>query len=132
MGFYSSALGPQNSTVAAQEATSSASYTDLITPGPSVTVNTGTFALVFIDALIFNSVSLNDCKMSVAVSGASTIAAADSFSTNNSGTNGERIGTVHLFTNLTPGSNTFTAKYATSGGTGQFGNREIVVLPFLF
>jgi hypothetical protein len=36
---------------------------------------------------------------------------------------------VALHTDLTPGSNTFTAKYRVASGTGTFLSRRIVVFP---
>ena len=37
---------------------------------------------------------------------------------------------VSLWTALNPGSNTFTAKYRVSSGTGTFLSRRIIVMPF--
>lgn len=73
-------------------------------------------------------------KVSVAVSGASTIAASDAVSIYSSGVdagNASRWSVMQRMTGLTPGSNTFTMKYAagTSGATGTFQRRELVVMP---
>lgn len=73
-------------------------------------------------------------KASVAVSGDSTIAASDDWCLYMSGmtaANAQRWGVCHRMTGLTPGSNTFTMKYATgiAGATGTFQRREIIVMP---
>jgi hypothetical protein len=69
--------------------------------------------------------------MSIAVSGASTVAAADSWAIqfrSTSATNSLGAAVAHIFTGLTAGSNTFTCKYKVSAGTGTFSNRSITVL----
>lgn len=73
-------------------------------------------------------------KASFSVSGASSLPADDAYSLYMSGmtaNKGNRWGVVKRITSLTPGSNTFTMKYAagTSGATGTFLNREIIVMP---
>lgn len=73
-------------------------------------------------------------KASFAVSGASTIAADDSWSIYSSGmtaANANRWSVCRRVTGLTPGSNVFTMKYAAgvSGATGTFRRREIIVMP---
>jgi hypothetical protein len=113
------------------ESTTSTSYTDLATPGPAKTVTTGTQALVWICGTLSTNTDDAIQKMSFAVSGASTIAAADSSAIIIDGQyNGSpvRRGICQMVT-LTAGSNTFTAKYAQSGGTATFMNRSIIVLP---
>lgn len=73
-------------------------------------------------------------KASFEVSGASTIAVSDSWGLYWSGqtaANSNRWGICRRVTGLTPGSNTFTMKYA-SGGTGAtstFARREMIVMP---
>lgn len=95
---------------------------------PSVTVTTGTTALVFISAEMVNS-GANFCRMSFEVSGASSVSADDTRSIESHGTNELRLGTAVLLTSLTAGSNTFTAKYRVTGGTGTFDDRSIAVVP---
>lgn len=121
--------------VATDQSTSSTTYTDLTTAGPAVTVTTGTRALVAIKAGMWNATLANQCKMSWAVSGASTVAGADARAINTAliGTTASatfRIGSVFLQTGLTAGSNTFTAKYASSAASAaHFLDRDIVVIP---
>lgn len=111
------------------EATTSAVFTDLATPGPSVSRQTGTVALVLWDAIIgANGDGLNG-YMSVAVTGASTVAASANYAIQSSAAISLVLGYAMLFTGLTPGLNNFTAKYATdSGASVSFGRRRLTVL----
>jgi len=117
--------------VSTLETTTSASFTDLATGGPAVTVTTGPSALVFLTAKVLNSAGVSSF-MGHAVSGATTIAADD---TNalivDPGVGNQVRTTVLAFRSgdLTPGSNTFTSKYRVDSGTGTFVNRRIVVIP---
>jgi hypothetical protein len=118
---------------AAGESTSSTSYADLGTPGPAVTVTTGTQAIVFITAEAQNNTANAVHKFSVAVSGATTVAASDDWAVSldgNYSASPVRRTSAHKFTGLTSGSNTFTMKYAVGSGIGTFGKRQLVVLPF--
>jgi hypothetical protein len=121
--------GTQGATVVTSQTTASTTYTNLATPGPAVTVLTGTRALVTVSAVISTSVALDASVMSYAVSGSTTIAASDN--------NGAQARTAQLVsasatsmvTGLTPGSNTFTAQYRVTAGTGTFVIRWITVIP---
>jgi hypothetical protein len=121
-------LIPSSNRVDTQQTTTSTSYTDLATTGPAVTVVTGTSALIIVGGLAVNS-GANNSFMGVATSGASTIAAADAQAYDVAGTNNVIASFAYLLTGLTTGSNTFTAKYRVSGGTGTYGNRNLTVLP---
>jgi hypothetical protein len=107
-------------------------WVDLATVGPSVTLTTGTNVLVLFMARMDTSSSGQDASMSVAVSGASTVNADVAFRSalRMTGTSAplSQFAAFHVFTGLTAGSNTFTAKYAVSGGTGTFLNRRLFVL----
>jgi hypothetical protein len=123
---------PTLATVATTQSTASVTYTDLATAGPTVTITTGTRAIVSIQATISNQTDNLSSLASVAVSGATTIAAADSFGLEHDGSpanNSVRFGAMHLFNALTAGSNTFTMKYRAGAGTAEFGNRELIVFP---
>lgn len=116
-----------------QTTTTTGSFVDLTTPGPAVTVTTGTICLVALSCNLKNSLASTASTMAVAVSGASTVAAdAARAVIYNPGNNSDSSQQTYLFpmTGLTAGSNTFTAKYAVNGGTGTFANRVIVVFPF--
>lgn len=118
-------------TVATAETTASTSYVALTTPGPAVTVVTGTKALVIISGRLSNGTAGAAASMGYAVSGASTIAADDTKSkTVQSATasNLDRGSWVGLEEGLTAGSNTFTAQYRVTSGTGTFGDRRIIVV----
>jgi hypothetical protein len=124
---------PATALVATSQATTNTSYTDLATVGPAVTVTTGVAALVHINCSLFNATATNGSFMSYAVSGASTVAASDSRSLsiiNNGTVTGNSYGISFLQTDLTPGSNTFTAKYRSTAATNAtFADRNIIVVP---
>lgn len=112
--------------------TSSTSYDDLdITGGPTVTTRTGSKAFVIISGLmrIQGTSTTAVTRMSYEVSGDSSIAPADTISIRNSGASAIGPSFAHVVSNLTPGTNTFTAKYRVSSGTGDFSTRRITVFP---
>jgi hypothetical protein len=120
------------STVLTSETTAATSYTNLATIGPVVTVSTGPTVMVMFSADIDNTVVNGASSASVAVSGASVVAASNNWRICRDGLaagNKIRFGTTHLFTGLTPGSNTFTMQYLVGSGTGTFDAREMIVLP---
>ena len=127
-GFPASATA----TVATSETTTSASYTDLTTAGPAVTVTTGTRALVIITARLSNSTSPQSAFASFAVSGATTVAADDAYQLMVQAASGGmpilRMSSSVIITGLTAGSNTFTMKYKVSANTGTYEKRNIVVI----
>lgn len=117
------------------ETRSSTSYGDLATVGPSVTVTLPSgSALVMWSAQMLNQSAGGRSHMSVAVTGASTQAANDQNvlgAESNAGGDIYEMGTIRVYTGLSTGSNTFTAKYrvVTSGTTGRWHNRTLVVFP---
>jgi hypothetical protein len=116
-----------------QGTATTASYVDLTTPGPAVTVDTGVKALVVVTCSMYNAVADRGGRMSYAVSGPSTVAADDSTSLQlYSATTLDpyRASAISLVTGLTPGANVFTAKYKAIGGTNQFHTRNIIVVGF--
>ncbi len=116
---------PVTATVATSETETNTAYDDMTTAGPAVTLTTGDAVLVTVTAALFNSAG-NQTSMSWAVSGASTIAAADSRSIQWNGTVEVRFSQTFL-QSVTAGSNTFTAKYRVTAGTGTFSDRDIIV-----
>ena len=123
---------PSTTSVATNENTTSTSYTDLTTPGPSLTVSCGTIALIYFAASQANDTANSACLSSVEVSGASSVAASDSWALLSDGVqagNFVRYGMFHVFTGLTAGSNTFTMKYRAGSSTARFQRREIAVIP---
>ena len=130
-GFPASATA----TVATNQTTTSLSFVDLATAGPAVTVATGTKALVTVTAFSQGGGNGQGASMGFAVSGATTVAAADASASRNEPNGGGvmapviRYSATNLITGLTAGSNVFTAKYkALSGGAAEFKNRDISVI----
>lgn len=122
----------QVANVSTGETTASTSYADLATAGPSVTTDTGTLALVFIRCAMDNTGANNGTFMSWDVSGATSFAASDNQAINTAGlaaSSRVRLGSMYLISSLTGGSNTFTAKYKVTAGTGTFLTRQIAVFP---
>lgn len=114
------------------ETTSSTSYADLATSGPSITITTGTTAFVTISGISARSVggAGNTAFVTFEVSGASSIAAIDD-NGSSAASPGNGFGVPFSrtlkITGLTPGSNVFTLKYRVDGATFGFRNRSIVV-----
>ncbi|HYY64340.1 MAG TPA: hypothetical protein VE688_06990 [Gaiellaceae bacterium] len=121
--------------MATSQTTTSTTYTDLTTAGPAatVTIPASGNALVIVTSSETNSGSSGGAFMSYAVSGATTVAAADAraFSFVNGGNQAQTVqGSATFYvTGLTAGSNTFTAKYRATVGTATFANRSITVIP---
>ncbi len=126
------ALLTATAVVDTSETTTSTTYADLATVGPTVTMNTGDRTEVWVAAScrLSNSGAGAICRMSVAVSGATTVAANDLRSliyVSPAANNIHQGSTVFKFTGLTAGSNTFTNKYNVSATTGTFVARKIIV-----
>lgn len=116
--------------VSTNQSTSTGSYVDLTTPGPAVTVNVGVSGSVLIGVAMMQYVTGSGFAFAcVAVSGATTVAASDADSLNNSSTAAIRGGFCYVLTGLTPGSNTFTLKYKNSATTANFQDRRLSVVP---
>ena len=121
---------PSGATVATSEATSSTTYTDLTTSGPAVTVTvSSTKALVTVTTRLSGGNGGATCFMGFAVSGSTTVAAADEQTVMSTGTSAIQESATYLVTGLTAGSNTFTAKYKAGSNTCTFLNRNIIVTP---
>lgn len=123
---------PTQQYVQTAETRSSTLYGDLATPGPMVTVTTGTIAIVHFACGIANSVNDSACFVSVDVTGVSTVAASDGWAIGSDGItagNFVRYGMTHVFTGLTPGTNVFTMRYRAASNTGTFRQRELAVIP---
>jgi len=125
---------PTANGVAATETTTSTSYVDLTTSGPQVTSTTGTQAIVVITSGMSQNTAGGYCNVSVAVSGATTIAAGTNGVLNfRSGATNQQLVCSHVYlsTGLTSGSNTFKLQYnaGSGGGTATFFSRAISVIP---
>ena len=117
------------------ESTTSTTYTDLATAGPSVTLTTGTKALIIITCGYFrNGTNSTSNYISTEISGASSVSPTDDralfLSTTSTGNSRPELGMsfAYIITGLTAGSNTFTLKYRTTTGTMQAGDRLINVI----
>lgn len=118
--------------VTATEATSSTSYTDLATFGPSVTLTTGTEAYITISAVSAKTTPNNayTASISIEVSGATTIVPVDANGTQVASPGSgfaTPMSTRYKLTGLNPGTNTFTMKYKVDGQAFSFRNRSIIV-----
>lgn len=119
-----------NNFVSTSQTTTSTSYTDLATV-QAVTITTGTKALVLLTSNLANSSASSGTRMAFAITGATTVAAADDYGINwAAGNAGDTVkyGGSFYVTGLTAGSNVFTAKFKVSAGTGTFAARFITVL----
>jgi len=128
----STAPASATATVATPQTTTSTSFTDLTTSGPAVTVTTGTKVLVIVSAYCYQAGSPGMlARMDFAITGATTRAAANTTALITRGdTNGDawgRASAANIVT-VTAGSNTFTAKYMVSTGTGGWQDRSIIVI----
>lgn len=120
----------QQAFLAADQSTTSTSYTDLATAGPAVSadINKSGRALVILIGGIYTTATPK--HMSVAVSGATTVAASDTEALRaDQAAFYNNQATAFIMTGLTPGANTFTCKYKTASGTANFFNRRIIVIP---
>jgi hypothetical protein len=116
--------------VLTQETTTNTSYTDLTTVGPSVTITSGTLALVSIQCQMFSSGSSNSNWSSFAISGATTVASSDQVAISCEAaavSQAFRFGASILQT-VTAGSNTYKQQYRVGGATGTFDDRNIIVM----
>lgn len=120
--------------VAALENTASTSYTNLTTPGPAVTVTTGVNALAIFACECRNNLDSNTAtaRMTIDATGASSIPGTDTRSICNATPEQGVMAAWHAvwYDDLTPGVNTFTAKYRVSSGEGRWANRRLYVLPY--
>lgn len=114
------------------ETTTSTSYTDLATSGPSITATTGSSAVVLVQAHMSNNTAGEECFTSVDITGATTQAPSDAWAvtiTSNAANDAYLVGGHVRFGSLTGGSNTFKLEYKVSAGTGTFNHRRITVIP---
>ncbi len=98
-----------------------------------VTVTTGTVALVLFKATLANDTGGAQTFLSYSVSGATTVAAADThailYDASNANDNAQ-FGGFDLRTGLTAGSNVFTLEGRVASNTGTIGRPEIAVIAF--
>lgn len=131
-----------SASIAAAEGVNTTSYTDLVTPGPAVTVTCGAAALVSVGCRMKVDSATNFAYMAFKVTGASTRGAADIESLHlRPGDNGGGVepgnnyigaSRTSFVTGLTAGSNVFTAQYRSSGAgiNCTFSDRVLFAVPF--
>lgn len=124
-----------SASVATAQGTTSTTYTDLATTGPSVTVNVPASGevVVQVSATLTTGGTTQMGSMGFVLSGANTLAASDANAAALRGATGVVNGRItsgmcHL-TGLTPGTTTFKAVYKASGNTQTFTDRNIIVDP---
>jgi len=119
--------------VATNENSTAVSYGNLATIGPAVTLNlvNGQTCLVTVQAVMARTAAAYG-YMSFAVTGSTTLAAADANAAQSSGVVnlGVLTACTTLFVATATGSHTFTAKYKTDGVTIGFSFRRIIVKPY--
>jgi hypothetical protein len=122
--------GSASGTVSNSQTTTSSTYTNLATAGPSatVTVPSSGKVLVTLTALMYNSDFDDTGYMSFQVDSESIVTAtldARSLCLNW----GFQGSATYVVSGLSEGSHTFTAKYRRTGHTETFANRSIIVIP---
>lgn len=117
--------------VTTSQTTTSTSFTDLATGGPTLTAECSA-AIVFITTQLTNNTDSTYSGMGIALSGANTESATDDkalFYEVNIGSVNFRGGRVVKYEGLAQGSaTTFTAKYRVQAGTGTFQRRSMALL----
>jgi hypothetical protein len=124
---------PTANTIPTSQSVASASYTNLTTPGPTVgPLTTGPRALIITGCEMSNGSSGVSSYMGYDVSGSTTVAATDTTALKSTNASGYPLAMSRaLLQGLTPGSNTFVAKYRADGAsTGTWLNRTINLVPF--
>ena len=115
------------------ETTTSTTYAQLATAGPTTTRVTGTSALVIVTCEAKNNTAGSEARVGYTVSGASSLGANDArclLITSGSADDFFCASFVEIRENLTAGTNTFKMEYRVNSGTGTFRFRRITVIPF--
>jgi hypothetical protein len=125
---------PDSADVTTEESTTSSSYVDLTTVGPSRTLSlvSGQKALVIVECVPWGATD-GTAYMSFAVSGAAlTQAATDANAAQNrTNANDKSMCTrVSIITATATGTCTVTSKYRCTAGTANFFNRRLIVKKF--
>ena len=120
-----------NNEVDVSETTASTTFADLATAGPAVTVGTGGTVVVLIGARTNNNTAGALSWMSIDISGATSLSPQEKWSLmfESSAADDSAQSSRHYLFTVTSGTNTFTAKYKVSAGTGSFDARQLTVIP---
>jgi hypothetical protein len=123
--------GSAFATVAAAGTTSSTSFTDLATFGPAVTVAVPASGRVMVTlTALFEAPQAGAARMSfISTGGGGNVTADVDRSLSGIDEMIFRGSATYPVAGLSPGSHTFTAKYASIGGQSIFADRSIIVIP---
>ena len=120
-------IGARSSTSATTSSTSYVTTLTSDTTAVSVTLVTGTTALIMLSGVFAGAAGVFNF-MSVSVSGATTIAAADNNAVRiDDSTFARTAGSVYVLSGLTAGTNTFTLAYKSAAAGSTFLQRRLVV-----
>lgn len=127
-------FNPSTAFISTGENTTSTTYTDLATPGPSVTVTVGSSGnlLLFFGAAIANVGAGSSLGViSFVLSGANILAPSDSRASAAGPPAGSSSGafTSLQLTGLLPGPTTIKLQYRVTAGTTNFSGRNLTVFP---
>jgi len=115
--------------VETSQTTTSATYANLTTNGPEITLTTGAKAFVFINAWSQNTIALTASYASFGITGATTNAPSDGRAvTNENSANAATSACRSTLIDCTGGSNVFLMQYRVGGGTGTFQRRRMQVM----
>jgi hypothetical protein len=122
---------PAAATISAPDTRNAGTYGDGAGgPGPAVSILTGARVAVSVSAHLDNGGGTSAVFMGYDVSGATTAAAIDTEAFGFAGPAGFALqASFESQITVTPGLNTFTAKYRAATGTVYFANRKIRVTP---
>jgi hypothetical protein len=130
--FRIAARTPSVASVGTSETTTSSEWVDLATPGPSVEVETGTRALIWMSCNTQNTSLGGGNNITYELSGDTERDPQYSTALRFDGVDEDDAMSFSMFdmnTTLTPGTNVFTMKYRRGSGTATFSNRQICVWP---
>ncbi len=129
----SAARLPLTDSIINPESSSSATYGDLGTIGPQVTVDISNAATVMVTITV-QSTSPNtttSCMAAVELTGTNSLLADDKYARIGSSTSASQSSATFVLTGLSGGNTTFTVKYKSSSGyICGFANRSIIVIPY--
>jgi hypothetical protein len=119
--------------VSASESTTSSTFTDLSTPGPSVTVNIGISGEALLTLQAFTSPTSNPlgvtAQIGISIDGGAAYTVLE-MSNDANNANEITLSGSNLATGLTTGSHTFKMQYAVSSGNScTFATRQLTAVP---
>lgn len=126
LGFAQTTAKPAT-TISTSETTTSTTYADLATTGPTLSgLPDGKYLFLF-SGFVTNSLAGNGSLMALSVNGATP---ADDDSAAMNGTSGTTVTGFLIATLANAGNSTVTAKYRVGGGTGTFQRRKLVAFRY--